>query len=309
MVFKRYTHTTATKQSLAGPYSGVKVPKRRIIKDRSYYLPAEEGDDEPYAYMESSDEMEESIPATVNKKQGKKRKSTSKISQPVKKRRIKQHVEYSDASDDDDDDDDDDEDYEDATGEDNNKDYSSEDEEQVVKTKSKKKQKKKVKRQQLQNKKRPVTDETNDDDDDDDHDDDDNGDNEHHGRDLEFVKPKKMSVSMKLKQEEQKVQKAEESESEDPEIIVKKLNNLGTVIKDKQSASVLELKNTDISLITSTLKGVLDAQLPNIPDLDKEELKRFCKSKTTLKEKKRMLMNSQFLTPVGKYLSLLEIDK
>ena len=294
MVFKRYSHSTASRKSVLGPYSGLKVPKRKIVKNRSYYITSEDNDGLPYAYVESSNEMDdEPQPMPVSKKHGKKRAATAKRNPPVKKRRYNEHEDdYSDNKDDDHDDDD----------------GSSVDEQEadevVRNIKSKKKHvQRKVKRQEKEIKKSSEIEDEGDGDGDDDDDDD-----EHHGRGLEFIKPRKMSVSMKLKQEEQKAQKTEESEDENPEIIVKKLNNLGSVINDKQTASVLDLKNTDISLLSSTLKGVIDAQLPEVPGLDKEELKKFCKSRTTLKEKKRMLMNSQFLTPVGKYLSLLEID-
>jgi len=284
-----------------GPYSGFKSPKRKIVKNRSYYLPSEDNDDTPYAYVDSSaDEMDE--PTPVIKKQGKKRASTTKKTQPLKKRRYTNKEEEEDYSDDN-------EDYnDDYTDDDRGEDDDGDDEEEVPVTKSKKKHRhrsdKKIKRHQSEIKKKSAeTGEGKDSNDDGDDEDD-----SHHGQGLEFIKPKKMSVSMKLKQEEQKTQKTDDTEVEDPEVIVTKLNNLGTAMNSKQGASVLDLKNTDISLLTSTLKGVIDAQLPEIPGLEKEELKKFCKSKTTLKEKKRMLMNSQFFTPLGKYLSMLEID-
>jgi len=279
-----------------GAYSGLKVPKRKIIKNRSYYLPAEDNDDVPYAYVESSDEMDE--PTPVSKKCAKKRLSTTKSTRPVKKRRYINNEDEDYNSDDD---------YVDKDNGYTDDDEEEEEDEVHVKTKSKKKHphniNKKMKRQQREIKRRPDAADDDDDDDDDHH-----HHHHHQRRDLEFRKPKLMSVSMKLKQEEQKTEQAADSEEEDPGVIVKKLNNLGSVINDKQSASVLDLKNTDISLLSSTLKGVRDAQLPEIPGLDKEELKKFCMSKTSLKEKKRMLMNSQFLTPIGKYLSMLEID-
>lgn len=291
MVFKRYTHSTASKKSVLGPYSGLKVPKRKIIKNRSYYIPSEDNRDIPYAYMESSDEGDEPAPDTVSNKRCKKRVSTSKRSHPVKKRRYLNDREEEDYSEDNDD-------YvEKDNGYTDDDDEEQEEDDVKMKIKSKKKHRhRKIKQLQTEIRRGHESDEDND------------IDEHHHGRGLEFVRPKKMTVSMKLKEEEQKQQKVEDSDDENPEIIVKKLNNLGSVINDKQSASVLDLKNTDISLLSSTLKGVVDAQLPEIPGLDKEELKKFCKTKTTLKEKKRMLMDSQFLTPVGKYLSLLEID-
>ena len=297
MVFKRYTHTTAAKKSVVGPYSGLAVPKRKIVKNRSYFMPAEENDDLPYAYVDSSDEMGEPTPISVSKKRGKKRASTSKKSHPIKKRRCINNK-YKDEDDDDDDDDDDvmcRDDDDEHDDDDDEEEEEGENEEEVEKSNHKKRHVHKIKKKI---KSRPVITKPNESDEENDSD----------SHVLEFKKPKKMTVSMKLKQAEQKRQKVEESEEEEPEVVVKKLNNLGSVINDKQSASVLDLKNTDISLLSSTLKGVLDAQLPEIPGMGKEELKRFCLSKTTLKEKRRMLMDSQFLTPIGKYLSLLEID-